>query len=337
MKPRLGTFGRDSLGYGGVAGTVQSYRSLQGMSEEERGRRYGAIVRQFYDLVTDFYEFGWGQSFHFAPRFQGESLTESIARHERFIADRLQLAAGMKVLDIGCGVGGPMRNIARYSQARVTGVNLSEYQIRRGSMHNRKAGLEGLCGFVRADFMKLPIASDSYDAAYDFEATCHTSDKAAVYREIFRTLRPGASFAGNDWCLTPKYRANDPEHRRIKREIEIGNGLPDIDSIETLVAALKSAGFELVEYRDMAATVPKGELPWYLPIAGRWSVSGFKHTRAGRWGTYHSVRALEALKIAPPGSARVSAMLNATAVALVQAGELGIFTPLLYFHARKPF
>jgi sterol 24-C-methyltransferase len=72
---------------------------------------------------------GWGQSFHFAYKLPGESFKESIARHEYFLAGHLGVKKGDKVIDVGCGVGGPMRNIARFTRANVTGVTLNEYQV----------------------------------------------------------------------------------------------------------------------------------------------------------------------------------------------------------------
>ncbi|OAY80811.1 Cycloartenol-C-24-methyltransferase 1, partial [Ananas comosus] len=71
-------------------------------------------VNKYYDLATSFYEYGWGESFHFAHRWKGESLRESIKRHEHFLALQLGLKRGMKVLDVGCGIGGPLREIARF-------------------------------------------------------------------------------------------------------------------------------------------------------------------------------------------------------------------------------
>ncbi|XLR37427.1 hypothetical protein S83_022087 [Arachis hypogaea] len=44
------------------------------------------MVNKYYDLATSFYEFGWGESFHFAHRWNGESLRESIKRHEHFLS-----------------------------------------------------------------------------------------------------------------------------------------------------------------------------------------------------------------------------------------------------------
>ena len=52
--------------------------------------------------------------------------------------------------------------------------------------------------------------------------------------------------------------------------------------------------------------------------------------------TSRLVRVLETLRIAPKGSTAVSDFLNAGAKALVQGGETGVFTPMFFFHVRKP-
>lgn len=48
---------------------------------------------------------GWGQSFHFARMFKGDTFIQNLSRHENFLAMHLNLRPGMKVLDVGCGVG----------------------------------------------------------------------------------------------------------------------------------------------------------------------------------------------------------------------------------------
>ncbi|THU71639.1 hypothetical protein C4D60_Mb04t03570 [Musa balbisiana] len=71
------------------------------------GRNQGSdmvVVNKYYDLATSFYEFGWGESFHFAPRWKGESLRESIKRHEHFLALQLGLKPGMKELNRVAGL-----------------------------------------------------------------------------------------------------------------------------------------------------------------------------------------------------------------------------------------
>lgn len=318
-----------------VKNVVDEYASFHAGTAEERKTNYARMVNDYYDLATDFYEHGWGQSFHFAPRHRGESFDASLARHEFFLAHALGLKPGMKALDVGCGVGGPMRAIARFSGAGVVGVNNNDYQIKRAIGYCRDAGLADRCELMKADFMKLPVENGSYDAVYAIEATCHAPDKLALFTELFRVMKEGAGFAGYEWCLTDRYDGKNAEHRAIKKGIEEGNGLPDLWSMPEVRSALEGAGFEIVESRDRALDSDP-ETPWYLPLVGQWSLSGIKHMPAGRWLTNTLVRALEGVGVAPRGSAAVSTFLNAGAEALVRGGQTGIFTPAFYFHARKP-
>jgi len=302
----------------------------------QRAANYGELVRHYYDLATDFYEFGWGQSFHFAPRAAGESFGASLARHERRLAETLRLRSGMRVLDLGCGVGGPMREIARHSGAYVVGVNLNPYQVERTRAHNAKAGLSHLCTAVEADFMKLPFEDGSFDAAYAIEATCHAPDRAALFSEVARVLRPGAEIAGYEWCMTDRYVASDPEHRRAKRLIEEGDGLPDLVHVKEIDRALGEAGMDVLTADDISAEGDPST-PWYHPLAGtERSLSGFRRRPVGRKLTEAMTRVLEKARIAPPGSTEVSQLLQRAADGLVRGGELGIFTPMYFFHARKP-
>ncbi|KAI8556483.1 hypothetical protein RHMOL_Rhmol05G0256400 [Rhododendron molle] len=92
----------------------EKYHCYYGGDEKERKANYADMVNKYFDLVTSFYEYGWGESFHFASRWKGESLKEGIKRQEHFIALQLCLKPGQKVLDVGCGIGGPLREIARF-------------------------------------------------------------------------------------------------------------------------------------------------------------------------------------------------------------------------------
>ncbi|MCB9554475.1 MAG: methyltransferase domain-containing protein [Deltaproteobacteria bacterium] len=319
------------------AKTVRSYRDLHNddvSSVNARKANYTTLVNQYYDLATDFYEFGWGQSFHFFTRNRGERFKQAIARHERFLADTLGLDSQMCVLDIGCGVGGPMREIARYSGAAVVGINNNAYQIEKGQDALERQRLDSRCRFLKADFMEIPLEDESFDGAYAIEATCHAPDKTELFAEIWRLLKPGAGFVGYEWCLTPGFNASREAHCAIKKGIEEGDGLPDIAYTHEVDQALCTAGFELITAYDLA---PRSEVPWWAPLAGsEWSLRSLPRRPVGRELVRRTTALLEKLKIAPQGTSEVSAMLNRAADALVAGGKSGCFTPMYFFHARKP-
>ncbi|KAM5552211.1 cycloartenol-C-24-methyltransferase [Rosa sericea] len=315
----------------------EKYHVCYGGEEEARKSNYTDMVNKYYDLVTSFYEYGWGESFHFAPRWKGESLRESIKRHEHFLALQLGLKPGQKVLDVGCGIGGPLREIARFSSTSITGLNNNEYQITRGKELNRIVGIDKTCDFVKADFMKIPFPENSFDAVYAIEATCHAPDAYGCYKEIYRVLKPGQCFAAYEWCMTDSFDPNNAEHQKIKAEIEIGDGLPDIRLTGKCLEALKQAGFEVIWEKDLAKDVKESPLPWYLPLdKSRISLSSFRLTAVGRFFTKNMVKALEYVGLAPQGSQRVQDFLEKAAEGLVEGGKKEIFTPMYFFVARKP-
>lgn len=317
--------------------TVAEYRGLHDHSDvEERKAKYTTLVNQYYDLATDFYEFGWGQHFHFAPRLKHEKFLDSLQRHERFLARKLRLYPGMQVLDVGCGVGGPARYIASHTGASVTGINNNAYQISRGEKHTKKAKLSHLVRFVKADFMDLPYQADHFDAIYTIEASCHAPDRVALFEELRRVLKPGALFGGYEWCLTDAYDASNAEHVKIKKDIEVGNGLPDLSHTSVIDRSLEEAGFELVETEDLAPTGDPST-PWYLALTGGdLTLSSIPRTPIGRTITNAMTVVLEKLKLAPKGTKQVSDFLNEGADALVAGGKTGTFTPMYFFVARNP-
>src|SRR5258708_3475128 len=95
----------------------------------ERKKQYSTLVVSYYNLVTVFYNYGWGYSYHFAGKYKGEPFHQSRARHEHFLASLGQFKPGQKVLDVGCGVGGPAREIARFAGCHITGININDYQL----------------------------------------------------------------------------------------------------------------------------------------------------------------------------------------------------------------
>jgi sterol 24-C-methyltransferase len=299
-----------------VPAKVGRYQAWYHDAPDDVRRNYAAISNTYYDLVTDFYEYGWGQSFHFAPRARGETFRESMLRHEQWLALRLGLSPQSHVLDVGCGVGGPMRAIARFAGCAVRGINNNAYQIGRARMHNERTGLAPLCEVVEGDFMAMPFPDSSFDAAYSIEATVHGGSLAGVYTEIRRVLKPGGSFASYEWAMTPRFDASDPGHRRVRRDIELANGNLHVSTVEDRCAA--------------------GDVSWWEKLAPSRNPFALRRTSGlGKHFTAVSVRVLEALRIAPRGTTKVARMLDDGGQALVAGGARGIFTPGMLIVARK--
>jgi len=318
--------------------TVDNYNSLWKKEEStERKEKYTTLVNQYYDLTTDFYEWGWGTSFHFAPRFRGESVAASIARHEHFLALRLGLKPGMKVLDVGCGVCGPMMEIARFSGATIIGINNNAYQVSRGQKHIKANGLSSICSVVKGDFMHTPFPDNYFDAIYGIEAICHAPDKVGIYNELKRVLKPGGKFACYEWCLTDTFDHSNKEHKKVKEDIEVGDGLPDIDSVETVLKCLEETGFILEEKKDLAPPDEVNPVPWYDALAPNLrSINGLRVTYFGIFLTHLALNIFETLRIFQRGTTSTHSVLIRAHSGLVKGGKQEIFTPMYYFLASKP-
>jgi len=329
-----------------VAGSIDAYNNYftDGKEAEKCGSRKDeaqSLVNLYYNLVTDFYEYGWGQSFHFAARFKGETMNESIVRHEYYLASKLQLKPGQKIIDCGCGIGGPLRNIARFSGANITGVTINDYQVQRARKLNEQQQLQRLATVVRGDFMNLTATFEpnSFDHAYEIEATCHAPDRVACFEQILKVVKPGGYFGGYEWGMTDKYDPDNEQHVAIKYGIEKGNGIPDLIPNREIIAALRTAGWEVLEVSDIAEDWKQRgfQVGWYETLrAGYTSLDAIRHTKFGRFLTHQMCQVFEFLGVAPKGTVSTHSMLTKTADALAEGGHLGIFTPMLFFLARKP-
>jgi len=262
-----------------------------------------------------------------------------MARYEHYLAARAGIVAGNRVLDIGCGVGGPAREIAHFTGAHITGININDYQISRARRYAVVHGLQNKQDFVKGDFMKMPLENNTFDACYAIEATPHAASLKGVYAEAFRVLKPGGVFACYEWVLTDKYDHSNAEHQRIAKGIKLGCSLVTVK--ETL-DALTSAGFEILEYEDRA--VNDDPIPWYYPLSGElryartpWDYfTIFRSSTYGRLATNTMCAALEKVGILASGSTQVAKFLDVGATSLAESGKLGIYTPMFFFVARKP-
>ena len=303
------------------------------------GYDHTETVKEYYDLCGEFMVFGWGESLHFAPLSPRESLEDSKVRHQRLMIAKLELRKGMTVIDVGCGIGGPMRTVIREAGVRVVGVNSNEIQLKKAKSLNAEAGLDSMVDYLACSFMDMgAIADDTFDRGYAIESTCHAPDKAGAFAEIYRVLKPGALFWGQEMCMTDKFDPDDKRHRAIKKDLMRGIALKDIATMGEVNRALETAGFQVIEAKDRAVEENGPTTLWYQPMETRGKRLGtaLRRIPLGRKAFIAISSLLEVVGMFPKGSAKVVGLLDRTANAYVAGGRAGIFTPLYCFLARKP-
>ena len=307
----------------------------QGVSDYDHAQ----TVKEYYDLCSQLMVFGWSESLHFAPLSPHESLEESQVRHQRLMIDKLDLHEGMTVIDVGCGIGGPMRRVVQEAGVRVVGINNNDTQLDRAKALSAEAGIDHMIDYLACSFMDMSaIADNTMDRGYAIESTCHAPDKAGAFAEIYRVLKPGALLWGQEMCLTDVFDPNDSQHQTLKQELMRGIALNDIATFGEVNRDLEAAGFEVIEGIDRAVEANASTTPWYQPMENRQGTVGSVMLRIplGRKLLMWLSRLTETVGVFPKGSADVIELLDRTAKAYVAGGRTGIFTPLYCFLARKP-
>jgi cyclopropane fatty-acyl-phospholipid synthase-like methyltransferase len=113
---------------------------------------------------------------------------------------RLALSEGMKVLDLGCGLGAPARALIQQHDVATTAVTKVEWQIAMARKLSQGSPALGTVDWTLGDFTALDLPSGAFQAAFSIEACCHAegADKEPFVRECSRLLAPGAKLVVAD-------------------------------------------------------------------------------------------------------------------------------------------
>src|SRR3546814_5577314 len=110
------------------------------------------------------------------------------------LAQLLDPQLGQRLLDLGCGIGGPARWLARERGCEVVGLDLTETFCRTARDLSARVRLDASTRFLCADALNLPFAADHFDLVWTQHAAMNIADKARLYREVARVLKPGGRF-----------------------------------------------------------------------------------------------------------------------------------------------
>jgi ubiquinone/menaquinone biosynthesis C-methylase UbiE len=143
---------------------------------------------EYHDNMIQMLELIWGDGY-MAPGGAG-----SVAKMLEGLDTR-----GKTILDIGCGIGGPAFEMAQAFGANVVGIDIEAPLIERAQRKAVDLGLDKQCTFQTVTVGPLPFPDESLDIVVTAGAITQTSDKAAIFADCFRVLRPGGWLSCYDW------------------------------------------------------------------------------------------------------------------------------------------
>ncbi|KAL8997847.1 MAG: hypothetical protein Q9188_006226 [Gyalolechia gomerana] len=239
-------------------------------------------------------------------------LNAALIRMEDHLFNFLDLPAGSKVLDAGCGICAVATYLARRG-LRVQGVDVTEFHVHWAKQNIRDQGLQDKVTAEVADYHYLDgIPDNSLDGVYTIETFVHAKDPKQVLQEFFRVLKPGGSLALYEyWYVayselpldTPQHliestkrvskHAAMPTRERLTKGVLQGwvkeQGFMDVEEAELSENIMPMARlFFVLGYIPYLIICLFGLQAWFVNTEG--GVQGYRGLRRKVWG-YHAVRA----------------------------------------------
>ena len=273
--------------------------------------RDAQAISHHYDVSNEFYETILGPSMTYSCAVfdsPDDSLEDAQIRKVDLIARKLDLAPGMRLLDVGCGWGTMAIHAAKVYGASVVGVTLSEPQQRLATERAQAAGVADLVEFRVQDFRD--VSDGPFDAISSIGMFEHVGRKSMelYIRTLYHLLRPGGRFL-NHAIGRPATRDEIPNPTRVKeltRQISIAAGLrgpsrvhspfieryvfPDgeLHEVGTLVSMFQVHGFEVRHLESLREHYALTLRHWVANLENNWdqAVAQVGEERARVWRLY---------------------------------------------------
>ena len=200
-------------------------------------------------------------------QFHGRGLEATVE-----IADALAIRAGDHLLDVGSGIGGPARYFADRFGCRVTGIDLTAEFCAVARELTRATGLDAKVAFVDGDALAMPFENGRFDGAYSMNVSMNIADKAALYREIRRVIKPGG------WLMLSEIAQGTGGDPDFPVPWAASAQTSFLTSSRATRSGLEAAGFDVVQLRSTReqalasiararAMVDRGEKPPHRAVA----------------------------------------------------------------------
>jgi ubiquinone/menaquinone biosynthesis C-methylase UbiE len=157
----------------------------------------------------------------------------------RELASQMNLRPGLRLLDVGCGIGGPARYFAGERGCQVTGIDVTEEFVEVAKRLTKMLKLEGLVEFQKASALNLPFELETFDRASMIHVGMNIADKAGLFREVRRVLKSGGLFAVFDVVRTADGPIRYPVPWALDDETSF------VADLKNYRDAMESAGFRV--------------------------------------------------------------------------------------------
>ncbi|MBX0287936.1 class I SAM-dependent methyltransferase [Haloarcula salinisoli] len=210
-----------------------------------RGER--ADIWRAFDLLFDTDEFlNLGYSEWYQPHIAGSSQRRLVTEVGSRVASHLPTTDGVRLLDVGCGRGGPALHLAYQFGFNVTGVDLVPYNIQMATENARGKHLDS--EFIIGDATQLPFTRDSFTACTAIDALVYLSERNRVFATVADTLEPEAVLVVSDLVMQSDVTETE---RRLVDSFADAWDMPSLGTVEGYKAALDETSFELKAVEDI--------------------------------------------------------------------------------------
>ena len=214
------------------------------------GHRTTGSVAAYFDLITDDARLFYGDSFHFGYFPDGVTRLEAgLVAHTNLVAEMACLASAKRVLDVGCGIGAPAIRIAEHHPVHLTGVNISQEQVKQGRALVASHHLSERIDLRVGDALALNFADNAFDAVLCLEAAgdicVSVAKKKQIVSELYRVVKAGGTVGFSDLVFT---HAPTPEEEKSLRMILYHEGKELVTDWPQL---FRDQGFEIVRHLNI--------------------------------------------------------------------------------------
>jgi MPBQ/MSBQ methyltransferase len=225
-------------------------------------------VANSYDQWTEdgILEYYWGEHIHLGHYGSPPEKKDFLAAKADFVAEMVswggldKLPTGATLLDVGCGIGGSSRILARDYGFAVTGITISPKQVARAK---ELTPPDVNARFLVDDAMALSFPDESFDVVWSIEAGPHMPDKAVFAQELLRVLKPGGVLVVADWNQRDdRQKPLNFWESPVMRQLLDQWSHPAFASIEGFAEQLAATG--LVDGEVMTADWTKATLPSWI-------------------------------------------------------------------------